>query len=204
MKKFKPLNNEIKSSRNNKVHQHKDKPKKLVTSPSSTLIIDHLMIPYHCLNDLTKLGRGQFGEVLSGKATDVDLPHALINSSGVKENGNGGVAANGKSNDLNEIQAQQFVNVLIKSMSKLKDESHFVEFRRQIDLYRAVDSSHVVRLLALSFEKDHHFMILEHHRDLKGYLMEQRDKATLQQLIQFSLHVARGLDAIAKSKLTHR
>jgi len=141
--------------------------------------------------------------VLSGRAIDVDLPHASINSSSVKENGNG-VAANGKSNDLNEIQAQQFVNVLIKSMSKLKDESHFVEFRRQIDLFRAVDSLHVVRLLALSFEKDHHFMILEHHRDLKGFLMEQRDKATLQQLIQFSMHVARGLAAIAKSKLTHR
>lgn len=159
------------------------------------------MIPYHCLNDLTKLGRGQFGEVLSGRATDVDLPHASISSS-VKENGSAN--GNGKLNDLNEIQAQQIVNVLIKSMSRLKDESHYVEFRRQIDMYRAVDSSHVVRLLALSFEKDHHFMVLEHHRELRGYLQEQRDKATLQQLIQFALHVARGLDAIAKSKLTHR
>lgn len=162
------------------------------------------MIPYHCLNDLTKLGRGQFGEVLSGRASDVDLPQTSINSNGssVKENGN---AANGKSNDLNEIQAaQKMVDVLIKSMSRLKDESHYIEFRRQIDLYRAVDSQHVVRLLALSFEKDHHFMILEHHRDLKGYLMEQSDKAPFHQLIQFSLHVARGLDAIAKSKLTHR
>lgn len=156
------------------------------------------MIPHERLNDLTKIGRGQFGEVLSGKLTDVDLPHSTV-----KENG-GGQQQNGKLNDVNEIQAQQFINVLIKSMSRLKDDSHFVEFRRQIDLYRAVDSSYVVRLLALSFEKDHHFMILEHHRDLKGYLMEHRDKTSFHQLIQFSQHVVLGLDAIAKSKLTHR
>jgi serine/threonine protein kinase len=194
------LNHETKSSsRNNKIHQNNEKPKKLATSPSSTLIIDHLMIPYDRLNDLTKLGRGEFGEVLSASIADSDLPSSLKKLQHVNENGGGKM-------DENEIQLQQQrVKVLIKSMSRIKDDSYFVEFRRQIDLFRAVDSPNVVKLLAISFEKDHHFMILEHHRDFKGFLLEQQpSNITLHQLIAFSKQVVMGLDAISKSKLTHR
>jgi len=155
------------------------------------------MIPYDRLNDLTKLGRGQFGEVLSGSIVETDLPKMSKKLQTVNENVG--------ENDENEIQMQQQrVNVLIKSMSRIKAESFFVEFRRQIDLYRAVDSLNVVKLLAISFEKDHHFMILEHHRDLKGFLLEQQQNISLHQLIDISKQVAMGLDAIAKSKLTHR
>jgi serine/threonine protein kinase len=159
-----------------------------------------LMIQYDKLNDLTKLGRGEFGEVLSGTIIDSNLPTTSLKKLQYV-NGNNGVK-----NNENEIQLQQqHVKVLIKSMSRIKDESYFVEFRRQIDLFRAVDSQHVVRLLAISFEKDHHFMILEHHNDLKGFLLEQQsNNIKLHQLIEFSKHVVMGLDAIAKSKLTHR
>jgi hypothetical protein len=185
-----PLNHENRSSRSNKVHQHSENKKKLATSPSSTLIIDHLMIAYDRLIDLTKIGRGEFGEVLVGAVLEPDVP-AMSNN---KENG---------TTDVNEIQSTQRVNVLVKSLSKIKDESFFIEFRRQIDLYRAVDSHHVVKLLALCFEKDHHFMVLEQARDLKGFLAEHPDLST-QKLIQFSKQIVEGLDAIAKSKLTHR
>jgi serine/threonine protein kinase len=91
----------------------------------------------------------------------------------------------------------------VKSLSKIKDETFFVEFRRQIDLYRAVDSKNVVKLLALCFEKDHHFMVLEQSRDLKGFLMENTETSA-ERLVSFSRQIACGLDAIAKSKLTHR
>lgn len=144
------------------------------------------MIGYDRLLDLTKIGRGEFGEVLVGAMLESDVSIR-------KENGT----------DVNEIQAQQRCNVLVKSLSKIKDESFFVEFRRQIDLYRAVDSPHVVKLLALCFEKDHHFMVLEASRDLRGFLTEHSDIAQ-QTLVKFSKHIANGLDAIAKSKLTHR
>jgi serine/threonine protein kinase len=193
------LNLETKSSsRNNKIHQNNEKPKKLATSPSSTLIIDHLMIQYDKLNDLTKLGRGEFGEVLSGTIIDSNLPTSLTKLQCVN--------GNGVKNNENEIQLQQqHVKVLIKSMSRIKDESYFVEFRRQIDLFRAVDSQHVVRLLAISFHKDHHFMILEHHDDLRGFLLKQQSSnISMHQLIEFSKQVVMGLDAISKSKLTHR
>lgn len=149
------------------------------------------MIRYDRLLDLTKIGRGEFGEVLVGAMLESDVPAS--NKAHPNENGT----------DVNEIQALQRANVLVKSLSKIKDESFFVEFRRQIDLYRAVDSQHVVKLLALCFEKDHHFMVLDMGRDLRGFLVEHPD-TPVQTLIKFGRQIACGLDAIAKSKLTHR
>lgn len=153
------------------------------------------MISYGRLIDLTKIGRGEFGEVLVGAVLDSDVPATSLKSHNHhKENG---------TTDENEIQPQQRVDVLVKSLSKIKDESFFVEFRRQIDLYRAVDSRNVVKLLALSFEKEHHFMVLEQSRELRGFLTDHPD-TSVQQLISFSRQITCGLDAIAKSKLTHR
>lgn len=141
------------------------------------------MIRHELLLDLTKIGRGEFGEVLAGKVLDTDI------QSHWRENG----SAKTSSANENEIQAQQqHVNVLVKSLSKIKDESFFIEFRRQIDLYRASDSAaNVVKLLALSFEKDHHFMILEHGRDMKSFLMENPN-TSMRQLIKFCSHVVSG------------
>lgn len=162
---------------------------KLATSPSSTLIIDHLMIRYDHLLDLTKIGRGEFGEVLVGAMLESYVP-----ASKSHQDQNGGT---------DEIQAQQRAIVLVKSLSKIKDESFYVEFRRQIDLYRAVDSPNVVKLFALCFEKDHHFMVLENSSELKAHLVEHPEFTT-QKLIKFSRQIACGLESIAKSKLTHR
>jgi serine/threonine protein kinase len=153
------------------------------------------MIPHDRLLDLTKIGRGEFGEVLVGAVSESDISaSSLKNHQNHKENG---------AIDENEIQPQQRLDVLVKSLSKIKDETFFVEFRRQIDLYRAVDSKNVVKLLALCFEKDHHFMVLEQSRDLKGFLMENTETSA-ERLVSFSRQIACGLDAIAKSKLTHR
>lgn len=151
------------------------------------------MISYDRLIDLTKLGRGEFGEVLVGAVLESDVPAHSVKSQHRLEN----------ETDVNEIEAQKRAHVLVKSLSKIKDEKFFVEFRRQIDLYRAVDSVNVVKLFALCFEKDHHFMILEQSRELKAHLVETPELST-QNLIKFSRQIACGLDAIAKSKLTHR
>lgn len=183
-----PLNHENKVSRN-KVHHNSEKQKKIKSSPSCTLIIDHLMIGYDKLIDLKKIGRGEFGEVLVGTINETDLP--AFKRSDVKENG------------TDEIQKQENIKLLVKSMSKNKDESYFVEYRRQIDLYRAIDSQNVVKLLALCYEKDHHFMILEHSQELKAHLIEN-PQLSFEHLSKYCCDIARGLEAIAKSKLTHR
>jgi serine/threonine protein kinase len=153
------------------------------------------MIRYDRLLDLTKIGRGEFGEVLVGDVLESDVSALSIKGSqhAVERNGT----------DVNEISTPLRVHVMAKSLSKIKDESFFIEFRRQIDLHRAVDSPNVVKLLALCFEKDHHFLVMEHCQDLRGYLTEHPD-TSCQTLVSFSRQIACGLDAIAKSKLTHR
>jgi serine/threonine protein kinase len=156
------------------------------------------MISYDRLIDLTKLGRGEFGEVLVG-LLECNAP---TSNGKVPQQHHEVEKRNGT--DVNEIQAQQLhTHVLVKSLSKIKDESYFIEFRRQIDLYRAVDSLNVVKLLALCFERDHHFMVLEHSQDLRGYLAEHRGES-IETLLKFSRHIAFGFNAIAKSNLVHR
>lgn len=152
------------------------------------------MISYDRLIDLTKLGRGEFGEVLVGAILESDVPAHSVKSQHRLEN---------ETDVINEIEAQKRTQVLVKSLSKIKDEKFFIEFRRQIDLYRAVDSENVVKLFALCFEKDHHFMILEQGRELKAHLVDTPE-LSIQNLIKFSRQIACGMDAIAKSKLTHR
>lgn len=184
----------MKPSRN-KVHQHSENQKRI--TQSSTLIIDYLMIRQDALIDSKKIGRGEFGEVLAACIAETDLPSACSFRNNVHQH-----EANGT--DVNEIHVQNRVNVLVKSMSsKLKDELHFVEFRRQIDMFRAVDCTNVAKLLALCFENDHHFMILEHGMELKSYL-ERSLEISKSKLLNFCFQISQGLDALAKSKLTHR
>jgi serine/threonine protein kinase len=152
------------------------------------------MIRYDRLIDLTKIGRGEFGEVLIGYVLESDVSASIKGSQH---------AAGENGTDVNEISTPQRVHVMAKSLSKLKDETFFIEFRRQIDLHRAVDSSNVVKLLALCFEKDHHFIVMEHNQDLRGYLLEHTDTSS-QTLVNFCRQIACALEKIAKSKLTHR
>lgn len=151
------------------------------------------MVGYDRFIDLTKIGRGEFGEVLVGAMLESDVPTHAVKGGLVEEN----------EADVEEIQAQRRVHVLAKSLSKIKDEAFFIEFRRQIDLHRAVDSPHVVKMLALCFEKDHHFMVLEHAEELRGYLVGHPE-TSIETLLGFARQIASALDAITKSKLTHR
>lgn len=156
------------------------------------LVKDHLMIRYEQLIDLKPLGGGggggEFGEILTGSLNDVDLPTLKINTN--KENGD-------------EIRMQQQIRVLVKSISKNKDDSLFAEFRRQIDVLRAIDSQNVVKLFGLCLEKDVYYMILEHYGDLRSHLIENPETPS-HQLLKFCRQIARGVHAIAKSNLTHR
>ena len=176
------------SSRKHKEKINNKKPKPL-SSQSFILIKDHLLIRYDQLIDLNKIGCGEFGEILTGSLNDADLPTLKINN--IKENG------------ADEIRMQQQIKVLVKSISKNKDDKLFAEFRRQIDLYRQVDSHNVVKLFGLCLEKDLYYMILEHDRDLKSHLIESPE-TSLQQLLKNCRQIAAGVNFIAKSNLTHR
>jgi REP element-mobilizing transposase RayT len=107
-----------------------------------------------------------------------------------------------KTNDEDDIQAQKKCTVLIKSLTKTADEATFDEFRRQVDLFRKVNCQHVVKLLALSLETDHHHMVLENSQDLKTYLSS--GELNEKDLVKFCVQLATGLESITMLKMTHR
>lgn len=175
----KPLNNS--KSHQDKAYQQNEKSSKA----KSSLVIDTLMISFDKIFETTKLGCGQFGEVLSGNVMDFDLP-----------------TFKNKTNDEDDIQTQKKCTVLIKSLTKSSDEATFAEFRRQVDLFRKVNCQHVVKLLALSLETDYHHMVLENAQDLRSYL--GNSELNEKDLMRFCVQLATALESISSLKLTHR
>lgn len=173
-------------------HQQSDKLTKLKSSSisSSLLVEDHLMLKYDRLIDISQLGRGHYGEVLNAFLMDCDIPEANFKEIQVKE-------------EMDEIVTQKKYKVLAKSLSaKHTEQSYVIEFQRQIELFRSINSNHVVKLLALSFDSDHHYLILEHGQDLRSFLsLTNHDAATITLLCS---HITRGLKHITKLNLTHR
>lgn len=187
------MNHEARSSSSsNSSRKHKETNKKSKPLSSSSFIIakDHLLIRFDQIIDLTKIGSGEFGEILTGSLNDADLPLKIHN---IKENG------------ADEIRLQQQIKVLVKSISEKNksDQSLFGEFKRQVDLYHAIQSQNVVKLFGLCLEKDFNYMILEHDRDLKSFLIE--NPSTPFQHLKFCRQIVCGLQFIAaKPNLTHR
>lgn len=108
--------------------------------------------------------------------------------------------------------------VLVKALNKVKDEQACQEFRRQLDLLRAISHKGVVRLYGLCREKDPHYMVLEYTDwgDLKQFLLATAGKVntatatssppplTTSQLLAVAYQIARGMDAIYRARFTHR
>ncbi|EDW10217.1 tyrosine-protein kinase-like otk [Drosophila mojavensis] len=108
--------------------------------------------------------------------------------------------------------------VMVKALNKVKDEQACQEFRRQLDLLRAISHKGVVRLFGLCREKDPHYMVLEYTDwgDLKQFLLATAGKVntatatssppplTTSQLLAVAYQIARGMDAIYRARFTHR
>lgn len=136
---------------------------------STTSVLDVYSIPRSALLDLISIGKGEFGEVLIGKAKRSDLKTSTNlnkdenNQSIIAEAGIENEKKNSK-DGLNEIKEdkEEYRYVMVKSLTKIKDEHACSEFRRQIDLFRTVSSRGVSRLYGLCREKDPHYMVLEY------------------------------------------
>jgi len=108
--------------------------------------------------------------------------------------------------------------VMVKALNKVKDEQACQEFRRQLDLLRAISHKGVVRLFGLCRDKDPHYMVLEYTDwgDLKQFLLATAGKVntatatssppplTTSQILAVAYQVARGMDAIYRARFTHR
>lgn len=151
--------------------------------------LDAITIPRTILYDVTQLGRGEFGSIYAAKVKFGDLKqhlHKDIAAALTIENEREQRKSNGSLENVNEIKeasetatADETVNyALIKALNKVKDENICIEFRRQLDMFRAISHRNVVRLLGLCRDKDPHYLVLEHTDlgDLKEFLVARVDQ----------------------------
>lgn len=157
------------------------------TKYSSKSGLDAITIPRTILYDVTQLGRGEFGTIYTAKVKFGDLKqhlHKDIAAALTIANEREQRKSNGSLENVNEIKeatetADETVNyALIKALNKVKDESICIEFRRQLDMFRAISHRNVVRLLGLCRDKDPHYLVLEHTDlgDLKEFLNARVDQ----------------------------
>ncbi len=169
---------------------------------------EHLLLSREKLIDLKKLGRGQFGgEILTGRVLEADVRDRYK----ISQNGDHKLNhSTSNHKDINEIRTQDestaTVCVLVKQINKIKFENAYAEFRRQVEIFKAINHDNVVKLIGLNLEKECHQMILEHSEmgDLKQYLTMNAEKLTLLQLLKFAHQAASGLESFHKLGFTHR
>lgn len=126
-------------------------------------VLDSYAIQRSALLELIPIGKGEFGEVLIGKAKRSDLK----TTNNVKEEVTANVDSATVENEKKCKEAEtkddtEYRYVMVKSLTKVKDEHAITEFRRQIDLFRTVSSRGVARLYGLCREKDPHYLALEY------------------------------------------
>lgn len=151
--------------------------------------LDAITIPRTILYDITQLGRGDFGNIYACKVKFGDLKqhlHKDVSAALTIANEREQRKSNGSLENVNEIKeasetalADETVNyALIKALNKVKDENVCIEFRRQLDMFRAISHRNVVRLLGLCRDKDPHYLVLEHTDlgDLKEFLLARVDQ----------------------------
>lgn len=186
---------------------------------------EQITIPRSILFDIIQIGRGDFGDVFTAKVKASDLK-GTGQANGLQvttENENG--KFKNSLNDIHEIRQDSEDTdgtkyALVKALNKVKDESICVEFRRQIEMFRAVPHPNVVHLFGLCRDKDPHYLVLEHTDlgDLKQFLLassvetpksadgkaERRTTLKIEQILSIAQQIARGMDAIYRARYIHK
>lgn len=185
------------------------------TSKKSTNF-DRISLSRNALSDLVRIGNGDFGEVFIGKVKTSEIK----TSDDDKATGNEKQKQRSKTslNEISEIKEEpeaetEFKEVLVKALNNVKDENVCIEFRRQIEMFRAISHRNVTKLYGLCRDKDPHYLVLENTDwgDLKQFLISTRDAndSTTKQLknreiLSISHQIARAMDAIYRSRYIHR
>lgn len=204
------------------INDHSKAAKKTTnTSTSSASNYDQISMSRTCLFDLMQIGGGDFGDVFTAKvmATNVRSRNASNveattgNETNNKLKTSSATADCGEksqsTSSLNEINALKEPNdsldVLVKALNKVKNEWVCIEFRRQIEMFRAVSHKSVTALYGLCRDKDPHYLVLEYTDlgDLKQYLRQAVQLKPLQ-LLNMAWQVARGMDAIYRARYIHK
>ncbi|XP_053961875.1 tyrosine-protein kinase-like otk [Anastrepha ludens] len=207
--------------------------------------LDQLALPRSGISELIQIGRGEFGDIFVGKVKasvirQVDEKDIETDRHNNGEN-NGAITSIEKRrsktsmDDIEEIREEQetgsadgdttstttdeYKLVLVKALNKFKDENICQEFKRQIDMFRAISHKGVVRLFGICREKDPHYLVLEYTDwgDLKQFLLATAGKVNTSnnsapsppplqtgQILAVAYQIARGMDAIYRSRFIHK
>uniref|UniRef100_A0A0K8U9L3 Tyrosine-protein kinase-like otk n=3 Tax=Bactrocera latifrons TaxID=174628 RepID=A0A0K8U9L3_BACLA len=207
--------------------------------------LDQLSLPRSGISELIQIGRGEFGDVFVGKVKASvirQIDEKDIESEKHNGSDNNSVITSIEKrrsktsmDDIEEIREEQetgsadgdttstttdeYKLVLVKALNKFKDENICQEFKRQIDMFRAISHKGVVRLFGLCREKDPHYMVLEYTDwgDLKQFLLATAGKVNTSnnsaqsppplqtgQILAVAYQIARGMDAIYRARFIHK
>lgn len=196
--------------------------------------LEAISLPRTIFFDMKQIGRGDFGTISVAKVKLRDLKQ-FLNKDAVTTLTVTNECEKTKTSldNINEIKDDSKNDdnsvryAMLKALNKVKDENVCVEFRRQLDMFRAVSHRNVVKLLGLCRDKDPHYLVLEHTDlgDLKEFLLSRADQLDelnakngiiqknnidktasikLPQLLSFAQQIARGMDAIYRARYIHR
>lgn len=174
---------------------------------------DQITLPRSSLIDLVQIGQGDFGDVFIGKIKSSDVK-AVEDKSTANEKQRSKTSLN----EINEIKEEpepvtEFKDVLVKALNKVKDENVCIEFRRQIEMFRAISHRGVTKLYGLCRDKDPHYLILEYTDwgDLKQFLISTTDASDLstkqlkpREVLSIAHQIARAMDACYRSRYIHK
>lgn len=155
--------------------------------PTKKSNLDQITIPRAIFFDLVQIGRGDFGTIQTAKVKLSDLKqhmHKDMVATLTVANECEKTSAKTSIENVNEIKEDPANDnnavrcALIKALNKVKDENVCIEFRRQLDLFRAVSHRNVAKLYGLCRDKDPHYLVLEHGEmgDLKEFLQARANQ----------------------------
>lgn len=162
-----------------------------ITSKKSLSHFDSITISRSSLYELVQIGCGDFGDVFIGKIRKQDIKNndesaVATAPSNIKTkllNETENCKSKTSLNEINEIKEDnnsesitddtEYKQVLVKALNKIKDETICIEFRRQIEMFRAIRHQGVAKLYGLCRDKDPHYLVLEYTDwgDLKQFLL---------------------------------
>ncbi|XP_035790083.1 tyrosine-protein kinase-like otk isoform X1 [Anopheles albimanus] len=217
--------------------------------------LEQLSVPRSAIAEMLQIGKCDFGDVFIGKIRENDcrLPAprkdagpqepvtgdevgaapsseaatAAAADELVTENERSRRPSNG---ELNAIRPENdYKPVMVKALTKVKDEHCCQEFRRQLELFRTVAHRNVVQVFGLCRDKDPHYLLLEYTDwgDLKQFLLATSPKTTppngtvdkaapgttqaakppplnVPQILALAHQIGRGMDAIYKARIIHK
>ncbi|XP_061509082.1 tyrosine-protein kinase-like otk [Anopheles gambiae] len=212
-------------------------------SSGSGSLLEQLTVPRSAVVEMLQIGKCDFGDVYIGKIRENDCrlppPKESVTQEPIAgdevgpstelttENERKSPVKKGPSNEeLNAIRPENdYKPVMVKALTKVKDEHCCGEFRRQLELFRTVSHRNVVQLFGLCRDKDPHYLLLEYTDwgDLKQFLLatspitppngtvdSKKDATTkppplnVPQILALAHQIGRGMDAIYKARIIHK